>query len=246
MSRPEKHRLSGDLVYRFVRVERFAHWVNALAFLALFISGTLLLLRGRLALSHDVIRELHRAHVGLGAVFFFGPALVFCVGGLRFGLSWLLEAVRWSFPDLLWLLGPLRRILLPRASAPAVGRFNAGQRLNMLLQLVGKWTLAITGLMMHLRAGQLLMYSMHLLFYFILCLLALGHIYMGLIHPPTRHSLQAMISGFVHSEWLAHHHPAWFRHLSTREAEPEPTSAPSVNSDPPDAPPTMDSPEDQA
>ena len=39
--------------------------------------------------------------------------------------------------------------------------------------------------------------------------LVLGHLYLTLIHPATRHSLRGMTLGTVNAEWAQRHHPKW-------------------------------------
>jgi formate dehydrogenase subunit gamma len=209
----ETHHVDGNRVYRFVRIERLAHWVNAASFFVLAVSGLILFLRHKLNLSADLVLQIHQWHVYIGAVYFFGPALVFLIGSWRDGLRWVGGAFRWGYSEILWLLGPLRKTLFPKIPAPVVGRFNAGQRLNMLLQFCGKWGMAVTGIMMHLYSGQLLLYNIHMILFVFLTILVMGHIYMGLFHPSTRHSLFAILTGFVDLDWLEQHHPGWLASL---------------------------------
>lgn len=215
----EKHHVDGSRVYRFVRIERLMHWINAVSFFALAATGAILLLRGAFGFSVDSIATIHRWHVYVGAVYFFGPALIFLIGDWRAGVRWTANAFRWTLSEFVWLMGRARKFL-PRLREPVVGRFNAGQRLNLLGQIVGKWALAITGYAMHVETGQLLMYNIHVAVFVILLVLVGGHIYMGLVNRSTRHSLNAMLSGFVDVKWLEHHHPAWLENLPRLEQPP--------------------------
>ncbi len=214
----EQHHVDGSRAYRFVRIERLMHWVNAVSFFALATTGAILLLRGAFGFSNDLIATIHLWHVYVGAVYFFGPALIFLIGDWRAGVRWTANAFRWTLSEFVWLMGPARRFL-PRLGEPVVGRFNAGQRLNLLGQIVGKWALAITGYSMHFEPGQLLMYNIHVAVFVILLVLVSGHIYMGLINRSTRHSLNAMLSGFVDVKWLEHHHPTWLKILPRLERQ---------------------------
>ena len=207
MRRYEQHHIDGDRVYRFVYIERLMHWVNDLSFFVLAISGSMMLFRNRFSLSEDSVSFIHWFHGYVGVVWFFGPALVFLIGDWRSGLHWIGECFRWTFSEILWLMGAIPKILFRRMPDPIVGRFNAGQRLNMLGNFLGKWGLAITGYFMQNDPGRLLVYDFHVILFFLLALLVTGHIYMGLINPSTRHSRFAMLSGFVNLEWLEHHHP---------------------------------------
>lgn len=240
MMRHQEHYLEGRRIYRFVRVERIAHWVNVVCFFALVATGVVLFLRTWLALTPAVIARLHWAHVVIGFIYFFAPALILTMGGWRIACQWFREAIHWTMSDLIWLLGPLRRILPRRFRNPDVGRFNAGQRINMLGQIVGKWALFISGLYMHLRTGQLFMYSVHLLFFIVLVFLTIGHIYMGLINPSTKPALPAILSGYVDADWVEHHHPRWVRYLKRRETKPQPPPADEPPRQPGQEPPPSD------
>jgi cytochrome b subunit of formate dehydrogenase len=39
--------------------------------------------------------------------------------------------------------------------------------------------------------------------------LLVGHLYLALIHPATRHALRGMTLGDVRVEWAVRHHPKW-------------------------------------
>ncbi len=39
--------------------------------------------------------------------------------------------------------------------------------------------------------------------------LFLGHLYLSLIHPATRHALNGMTRGWVDAEWARAHHSKW-------------------------------------
>jgi len=185
----------------------------------------ILLLRNPLSLSRETVTGLHDWHLYVGAVYFFGPALVFLIGDWRAGLRWTGSAFRWTPSEVIWLMGPMRKVIYRRRPEPEVGRFNAGQRLNMLGQLVGKWALGITGYLMHIETGQLLMYTIHVSLFAALMFLVGGHVYMGLINPSTRHSRHAIWGGFVHLEWIDHHHPGWVKKLP-RAGESLPSGPP--------------------
>jgi len=66
----------------------------------------------------------------------------------------------------------------------------------------------------------------------ILCGLVAGHVYMGLIHPATRHARHAMWGGFVRLDWVARHHRAWAADLP-RTGDPEEKLAEAAQSAPP-------------
>ncbi|MGH7335039.1 MAG: hypothetical protein ACREKS_20320 [Candidatus Rokuibacteriota bacterium] len=36
-----------------------------------------------------------------------------------------------------------------------------------------------------------------------------GHLYLALVHPPTRPALPGIVHGQVDARWAARHHPEW-------------------------------------
>ena len=101
---------------------------------------------------------------------------------------------------------------------PPQGRFNAGQKLN---------TAVIAGLMVVFTISGVLMYLqetdasfrgtdailVHDIAMYIAVPLVLGHLYLALLNPSTRHSLRGMAVGTVRRDWARRHHPKWERDL---------------------------------
>jgi formate dehydrogenase subunit gamma len=44
--------------------------------------------------------------------------------------------------------------------------------------------------------------------------LFVGHLYLAVIHPATRHSLRGMTRGSVREDWARVHYPEWSRRSS--------------------------------
>ena len=43
--------------------------------------------------------------------------------------------------------------------------------------------------------------------------LVIGHLYMAMVNPSTRHSLRGMVLGTVRRDWAREHHAKWEREL---------------------------------
>jgi len=43
--------------------------------------------------------------------------------------------------------------------------------------------------------------------------LVIGHLYMAMLNPSTRHSLRGMVLGTVRRDWAREHHAKWEREL---------------------------------
>jgi formate dehydrogenase subunit gamma len=189
---------------RFSRTERTLHWVNALGFFVLLATGLILYLPSLSVLvgRRPVIKDIH-AWSGVGWVS--ALALVALLGDRRGLLRTARDLDGFDADDVRWL----RR----RRPAPQ-GRFNAGQKLNAALNAAFTVLFLVSGLLLWLGerdtrfrfASTVVLHDG--LMYVALALLV-GHLYLAVIHPATRHSLRGMTLGTVDERWARHHHPKW-------------------------------------
>jgi formate dehydrogenase subunit gamma len=194
--------LRAGYVQRFSPVERLLHWVNALGFFFLLATGLILYLPSlsMLVSRRQLMQSLHFwAGVGwLGAL-----AAVALLGGRRL-LATVRELDTFDGDDLRWLRG---------RKAPQ-GRFNAGQKINAVLTAAFTILFGVSGLLLwfgeqdtrYRFASTVILHDG--LMYVSLALLV-GHLYLALIHPATRHALRGMALGDVSAEWAARHHAKW-------------------------------------
>jgi formate dehydrogenase subunit gamma len=196
---------------RFSRTERTLHWVHASAFLVLLASGLCLYLPslaelvGRRPLLKDI--HVYTAVAWLGAL-----ALVLLAGDRRRLLATAREIDSFDAGDLAWLHG--RR-------APQ-GRFNAGQKINAVVTAALAALFAVTGFFLWygernhaFRLQNALI--VHDWLMYISFFLLLGHLYLSLVHPPTRHALSAMTRGWVREDWAYRHHAKWVDEVRRRD-----------------------------
>lgn len=189
---------------RFSRTARTLHWANAVFFLFLLGSGLVLYLPSLAILvgRRPIVQSLH---------FWSGIAwvcvlAVIAVLGDRRGLRELAREVdRFDADDVRWLLG--------RRPAPQ-GRFNAGQKLNTALTAAFVVLFFVSGLLLwfgerdtRLRFASTVVLHDGLLYASVALLL--GHLYLAVIHPTTRHALRGITLGTVKEEWADAHHPKW-------------------------------------
>lgn len=197
-------------VLRFTRTERAVHWVHAVTFLALLTTGLILstsVLEGLIG-HRALLREIHLA----SAFFFvFGPGLVTRAGN-RVAVQDDARAFdRWSGDDARWLRHP---DINPTPRTPPQGKFNAGQKLNAIFTVYATFAFGLTGLI--LWQNRRFPYpvvtqanTIHTALAYIALAVFLGHLYLAVIHPATRHALRGMVWGRVRADWARHHHPAW-------------------------------------
>ena len=191
-------------VRRFSRTERTLHWANAIVFLVLLGSGLALYLPSLAVLvgRRPLVKDVH-LYSGLAWI----PLLVLVVlaGDRRGIVRTARELDRFDRDDARWLAG--------RRPAPQ-GRFNAGQKLNATLTAAFTVLFAVSGLLLWLGEGDtryrfastVILHDG--LMYAALALLV-GHLYLAVIHPATRHALRGMTLGTVREDWAERHHAKW-------------------------------------
>lgn len=192
---------------RFSRTERALHWVHASAFLVLLASGLCLYLPslaqlvGRRPLLKDI-------HVYTALAWLAALALVVLAGDRRRLLATAQEIDSFDADDLAWLR---------RRPAPQ-GRFNAGQKINVIVTAALAVLFAVTGFLLWygernhaFRLQNALL--VHDWLMYIAFVLLLGHLYLSLIHRSTRHSLSAITRGWVSEDWALRHHRKWVEQL---------------------------------
>ena len=194
--------MKAGYVPRFSRVERLLHWVNALGFFFLLATGLILYLPhlSMLVSRRQLIQSLH---FWSGVGWLAALALVIVLGGRRL-LATARELDSFDRDDLLWLR---------RRKAPQ-GRFNAGQKINAVLTAAFTVLFGVSGLLLwfgeqdtrYRFASTVILHDG--LMYVSLALLV-GHLYLALIHPATRHALRGMTVGDVRVEWAMRHHAKW-------------------------------------
>jgi formate dehydrogenase subunit gamma len=192
---------------RFTRTERTLHWVHATAFLVLLASGLALYLPslaqlvGRRPLLKDI-------HVYTAVTWAAAILVVVLVGDRRSLRRTMREIDVFDRDDRNWLRG---------RKAPQ-GKFNAGQKLNAAITAAFAVLFAVTGTLLWLgerdtrfRFAQTLL--IHDWLTQISLLLFLGHLYLAVIHPKTRHALNGMTRGWVDAEWADRQHEKWSREV---------------------------------
>lgn len=199
-------------IERFTGTERAVHWVHATAFFVLLGSGLVLYLP---SLSEAVGRRplVKNVHVYTAVAWFLALVVVWLVGDRSSLRATAHELNEYDEDDLRWL----RRIPAPQ------GRFNAGQKVNAMLTASFAVLFAVSGVLLWLgERDTTFRFASTILLHDGLTLISLvlvcGHLYLALIYPATRHSLQGMTTGQVRYDWARRHHPKW---LETRAAAAE-------------------------
>ena len=201
-----------DRIVRYTAGTRINHWIVAISFVLLALSG--------LALFHPALfwltnlfgggpwtRILH-PFIGFVMVAAF---YLFCV---QFWRDNYMQQRDWT-----WLRKFNDVVTNREENLPEVGRYNAGQKLlfftlvvcliGLLLSGIVIWRVYFSGFFPIgvIRAAALL----HAFFAFVLIFAIIAHIYAGIW---VKGSIRAMTRGWVTPGWAWKHHRAWFREVS--------------------------------
>ncbi len=188
---------------RFTRTERAVHWVHATAFLILFASGLALYLP---SLAEAVGRRplLKTIHLYTAIAWLVALVAVVVVGDRRSLRATLHEIDTFDRDDRNWL----------RHRPAPQGRLNAGQKLNAIITAAFAVLFGVTGLLLwygerdtRFRFAQTIL--IHDWLMYISFWLFLGHLYLSVIHPKTRHALTGITRGWVYADWARKHHAKW-------------------------------------
>ena len=191
------------LIRRFGPTERALHWVHAAGFLAMLATGLVLYLP---VLSELVARRnlVKNVHLLAAVAWVLALAVVLVVGDrARVRADWR-EIESFDADDRRWLRG---------GRAPQ-GRFNAGQKVNTILTVSFALLFVVSGSMLWLGErdhGFILdgTGTVHELLTLGSVGLLVGHLYLAVIHPTTRHALRGMTLGDVREDWAHAHHSKW-------------------------------------
>jgi formate dehydrogenase subunit gamma len=206
----------GRRLPRFGRTLRVVHWVHATAFVILLGSGLCLYLP---SLAESVNRRplLKTIHLYTALAWIVALALVVLLGNRRELARAAREIDRFDADDLAWLRG--RR-------APQ-GWLNAGQKLNAIVTAVFGLLFTISGFFLwygerdtRFRLPNALL--VHDWLMYVSFFLFVGHLWLSLIYPATRHALSGMTRGWVDEDWARKHHPKWVEQLDEAENQARP------------------------
>jgi formate dehydrogenase subunit gamma len=190
-------------LHRFTRTERSVHWVHAVAFVVLLVSGLCLYLP---SLAELIGRRplLKTIHVYTALAWIAALIVILVVGDRRSLRATIREIDVWDRDDRDWL---------KRRHTPQ-GRLNAGQKLNAIVTASFAVLFAVTGALLwygerdtRFRFADTIL--IHDWLMYVSFLLFLGHLYLSLIHRKTRHALNGITRGWVDEEWALEHHRKW-------------------------------------
>ena len=208
--------MNGRTRVRFSAAERVFHWTYFVAFVALVATGAFLYLPWT-AFTTGEAGETNRLLHRVFAVVLVASPLLTLAWSPRGFLGDLRGALTWRREDLEAL-----RILLTRyywtgdaAGLPPQGKFTAGQKLNIAVQVAAFVVLAATGALLWLGKGrvpvEVLRWSLvlHSLAAVASTCFVIVHVYMTVALPMTKGAVASIVLGTMDEDYARRHHPRW-------------------------------------
>jgi formate dehydrogenase subunit gamma len=190
-------------VKRFSRTERSVHWIHASVFFVLLGTGLVLYVPNlsTLVARRPLIKDVH-SYAAIAWLVLLTSVVVL---GDRRGLRRTLRELNlFDDDDRLWL----------RRKPGPQGRFNAGQKVHAALVAGFAFLFAVSGFLLWLGerdtrfrwASTILLHDGLM---YVSLILLMGHLYLALIYPATRHALRGITVGSVRRDWALEHHRKW-------------------------------------
>ncbi|HEX9463523.1 MAG TPA: formate dehydrogenase subunit gamma [Alphaproteobacteria bacterium] len=200
---------SGRTVERFNALDRFTHWLTAVSFVILGLSGLNMTFGRRLILPLIGPESFHSlTTIGKWSHDYVSFAFVF--GVFLMAVLWIRHNFFRAF-DVEWLREGGG--LLKKGVHPPAGKFNAGQKIIFWLVILGALVQAVSGYMLMFpfyvadMAGMQLSLLVHAVAGLLFVALILAHIYIGTLGMEG--AFDAMGTGQVDVNWAKEHHSLW-------------------------------------
>jgi len=206
--------LSGRTIERFNGVERFAHWLVAVSFIILGLTGL------NMSFGLTVVRpltgpEMFSTLTAFGKLSHNYLSFPFCLGVLLMAVLWIRHNI-FNAVDAAWFAAGGG--LLQKGVHPPAGKFNGGQKVIFWSVVLGAVVLAVSGYILMFpfavtdMAGMQLSYIVHAVAGILLVAVILAHIYIGSIGMEG--AFDAMGTGQVDVNWAKEHHSLWVKEHS--------------------------------
>lgn len=208
---------SGRLILRFPTFERVVHWITAVTFILLGLTG-LNMLYGRYVLKPIFGADGFAALTMAGKVMHNYLGFVFIACLVVMFVMWIRHNIP-SATDFRWLA---RGGGMVGKDHPPADKFNAGQKIVFAAVIIVGAVISYTGLSLiypfafdatvqGMQFSQLLHTGASL----VLIALIFAHIYIGTVGMEG--AIDAMWSGYVDETWAREHHSLWVEKLAAEE-----------------------------
>ncbi|MBM4761605.1 cytochrome b/b6 domain-containing protein [Bacillus sp. B15-48] len=203
-------------VRRFSKAFVIAHAVNGISFFALYITA--------LPMYTDWFNFLYAVFGGpenarllhrIFAVTFILPTFIWLIFDPKGFFLWMKELVTWKKRDLQFFTEFAKDLFGLRFKHIKQTFFNAGEKVNSILQIVCAIMLIASGFTMWFpeyfpKAVVQWGYFFHNVGFGLAFAVALGHVYLAAIHKNSKPGVKGVINGKVPAWWAKDHHTEWY------------------------------------
>jgi formate dehydrogenase subunit gamma len=211
---------AGTRVHRFNAFERFSHWLTAVSFIALALTG-LNITFGKLVLLPLIGPEAFTSLAQVAKYVHNYVSFAFVLGLVLIVAMWMKDNIPRKI-DIDWL--KQGGGFIP-AKHPTAGRFNAGEKLVFWFALGAGAAVAVSGYLLMFPfyvtniAGMQAAQVVHALIAVLFVAVILAHIYIGTLG--TEGAFEAMGTGSVDLNWAKQHHGTWLKEEVEKGHVPE-------------------------
>jgi formate dehydrogenase subunit gamma len=201
---------------RYTALERILHWTHTATFLILAVTGIVLFVPAFAPLARgeagQFIRLLHR----ICSIFFAAIPILYALIAPR-RLLQSLKDLRFDKSDIEWLKNAFPYYVLGQHRAmPPQGRWNTGEKANVVLLVSSTIAFTITGFLMWFGKGIMPAWLFqasviaHDLAMIVSVNMFIIHFYLAVAHPLMWQSLVSMRFGVVSESYAREHHGKWY------------------------------------
>ncbi|UOD34558.1 formate dehydrogenase subunit gamma [Deferribacteraceae bacterium V6Fe1] len=206
---PKKFPHEGNKYLVFTVFNRAVHWLTAISFLTLTVSG-LIMIFGKYFGGGGLVRTFRYIH--------FPSAVIFVPLGLVMLLMWLREMII-APGDITWFFKFGGYLSKKTENIMPVGKFNPGQKSWFWLGTLGGFVMAYTGYYMYSFAAStdnLRIYAIiHNFLGMAMLIMFLVHLYMSLF--AIKGSLKSMLTGYKYEDEIRIMHCRFYSKLSGKD-----------------------------
>jgi formate dehydrogenase subunit gamma len=216
--------VSGEkLLPRYTKQVRILHWVTAVTWAVLFITGLFLFVPVFGGAARGGISTLLHH---LAAIIVVAWAALFFLRAPKASLKGMLFALKWGKDDINWAKAAVGYYFFGKEDKmPPQEHMNTGQKLWWLIVLGAGALMVLTGALMLLFRSFLpqgvFMWAatFHALGMVALFTMALVHVYLSVFHPKMRGIFWSMVNGMVPAHYAESHHKKWYDELMKHKEE---------------------------
>jgi formate dehydrogenase subunit gamma len=212
-----------ELVERYSKRARWFHWLIAVVFIELVISGVLIFVPW---INSDAIGSVTRVLHRVGAAILIAAPVLYTLYDWRRTWEFIKEGLTWGKEDLGWLkaapgyyFGGDPRLMPPQ------GHSNTGMKLYRVAIFGGSAVFVITGFIMWFLKGVVpsavfqWCLLLHDVTFIVAVLMFFLHFQLAVFHPRMDESILSMYDGKVSGVYAKSHHGKWYDKIAKSNDE---------------------------